>query len=225
MKKVVVLAAHPDDEILGCGGTIAKLAKDGCHVTVIIAAEGITSRAKGKNNDVKRLHKICKEANLALGVKDVVFLGFPDNRMDSVDFLDIVQTIEGHLAKIQPTVIFTHHLSDLNIDHRICNQAVITACRPLPNSKIKEIYFFEVPSSTDWNFSGNVTHGFRPNYFVDITDDLKQKIAALKKYTSEMREFPHARSLEGCEYLAKWRGSTVGLHAAEAFETGRIIVE
>ena len=225
-KKVLVVAAHPDDEVLGCGGTIAKLTAAGDTVNVVIAAEGIMSRTiSGAQmaEEMGVLHRVCRDTNYELGVKEVEFLRFPDNRMDSVDFLDVVKKIEACFAQYQPDVVYTHHFNDLNVDYRICHLTVLTAARPLPGSSVRQILYYEVPSATDWIFSGTSRVGFVPNYFENIESTLDRKMKALQAYSAEMRPYPHARSIEACEYLARWRGSMVGHKAAEAFEVGRMV--
>lgn len=226
MKKVLVIAAHPDDEILGCGGVMAKLASEGCTVEVVIAAEGITSRSSGKDNvdanaAVCELRRQCERANALLGVKKVYFLDFPDNKMDTIPMLDIVQRIESQIEYSKPDLIFTHHPSDLNIDHKILHNAVITATRPLPGQNVKEIYFFEVMSASGWHFG--IQDTFRSQVFFDITSFLSLKLKALEVYKGEMREFPHARSLKAVEAQAVFRGGLAGQGAAEAFEVGRLL--
>lgn len=229
MKKVLVIAAHPDDEVLGCGGTIASQVLKGDIVKVVIAAEGLTSRQDSRDAEVlkkelNKLHTVAFEANAQLGVTDVQMLAFPDNRMDGLELLDVVKQIEKVVTDFNPNVIYTHFPNDLNVDHRILSEAVLTATRPMPGSSVSEIYFFEVASSTEWNFSGQSARAFVPNVFVDIADTLAKKMAALKIYESEMRPFPHARSLENLENMAKVRGATVGLKSAEAFVLARSII-
>ena len=146
----------------------------------------------------------------------IKLLDYPDNRMDSVDLLGIVKTVENVVDKIKPNIVITHHSGDLNIDHRIVHQAVLTASRPQPGCSIKSILSFEVPSGTEWQ-SPVIGQTFIPNWFEDITETKEIKIAALNEYSSEMREWPHARSLKAVESLIKWRGASVGYEAAEAF--------
>jgi len=234
-QKVLVLAAHPDDEMLGCGATLALHAARGDNCHILIMAEGLTSR--GHQRDVEahkeqlaQLRLTTQQACAVIGVKDVRFAGFPDNRMDSVDLLDVVKTVEAVIEEIQPEIIYTHHYGDLNIDHQITHQAVMTAARPLPNSCVKQILFFEVPSATGWN-TPTASNAFIPQYYVDLSQKvsdnenaLERKLKALTVYGSEMRPYPHNRSLESVRYLAQWRGSLVGLLCAEAFQVGRIIV-
>jgi LmbE family N-acetylglucosaminyl deacetylase len=141
--------------------------------------------------------------------------------MDTIPFLDIVQSLEKLIDTIKPSIVFTHHSGDLNIDHRLTHDAVLTACRPTPSSCVREIYSFEVLSSTEWGvFNDNF---FIPTKFVDIVDTFDQKMQALHSYNEEMREFPHSRSFESVESLAKLRGSSVGIELAECFQTIRII--
>lgn len=230
MKKILIVAAHPDDEVLGCGATAAKLSSEGCEVHVILAAEGLTSRQDVRDSvslqkELQELISTATNANQALGIKSVEFLGFPDNRMDSLDMLDIVKKIESKLETFQADEVFTHFPSDLNIDHRLLSEAVLTATRPLPGQKVKKVFFFEVPSSTDWNFNGATHSYFSPNVFVNVEGFLSKKIQALSFYKSEMRPFPHARSIENVENLAKYRGAHVGYRAAEAFMLARELVD
>lgn len=206
---------------------MARHTADGDQVTVIIVAEGLTSRAskreEGLNqNDLNDLQKMAIKANGILGVKNVSFVGLPDNRLDSVDLIEIVKAIQPHVDKIAPDVIYTHFPGDLNIDHQLVSRAVLTALRPQPNVGPHEIYFFEVPSATEW-FPGGPSQegGFRASSYVNIEKYMPVKLEALRVYETEMRDFPHARSLEGVEALAKWRGSTVGFRAAEAFQLAR----
>ena len=219
--KNLVIAAHPDDEILGCGGSMAKWSKNGHEVHVLIIAEGATSRDNTRDRparqmELSHLAGSAKKAGKILGVKSVKLLDYPDNRMDSVDLLDVVKPVQEIIAKLKPDMVITHHAGDLNIDHKITHQAVITACRPQPEQSVKRILSFEVLSSTDWQppSSGNP---FVPNWFEDISDTLDIKIKALEAYESEMRDWPHARSTKAVEHLARWRGASIGCEAAEAF--------
>jgi len=219
--KYLIIAAHPDDEALGCGGSMSKWSKNGHEVHVLIMAEGATSRDEKRDRDAREkeissLAKSAKEVGNIFGVKSVKLLNYPDNRMDSVDLLDVVKTIEKYIASLKPDVIVTHHSGDLNIDHQIIHQAVITACRPQPRSSIKRILTFEVPSATEWQ-SPTVCNHFVPNWFEDITETLVDKIKALGEYKSEMRDWPHPRSIKAVEHLARWRGASVGYEAAECF--------
>ncbi len=229
MKNVLVIAAHPDDEVLGCGGTIAKHVDTGDRVDVLIMAEGLTSRDVARDRDaagnaLTDLARSAHEANRILGVTSLELLDFPDNRLDAVDLLDIVKTIEAAIARLQPSVVYTHHAGDVNIDHRRIHEAVIAACRPMPGQPVKQLLFFEVASSTEWQTPHSAPH-FAPSVFVNIASTLDRKRAALACYASEMRAFPHPRSLQGVEALAVWRGCTSGYPAAEAFVVGRLLID
>ena len=219
-KQILVVAAHPDDEVLGCSGTMARHVSDGDKVYVVFMSDGVTSRTCVESNEVEVRKQAAKDASNILGiVQPPRFLGFPDNRMDTVALLDIVQTLEQVINEIEPEVVYTHHSGDLNIDHKITHQAVMTACRPQPGFFVQEIYSFEVLSSTEWS----TNNPFIPNYFVDISDTLELKISAIKAYNSELRTFPHARSIESIKALAKYRGASMGIRAAEAFKVERLI--
>jgi LmbE family N-acetylglucosaminyl deacetylase len=225
--KILVVVAHPDDEILGCGGTIARLARERHDVFIAILGEGITSRtgrrgASGQKQ-VKALHKQSKQVAKLLGAKDLLLHHLPDNRFDTLPLLDIVKIIENLIVKLSPEIIYTHHGGDLNIDHVITHRAVLTATRPIAGCPVKRLYAFEVPSSTEWTF-GHLEPAFHPNVFVDISTTLEIKIKALMVYESEVREFPHPRSIEALRSIARWWGSVVGVGAAEAFELIRDIV-
>lgn len=222
---IAIIAAHPDDEVLGCGGAIARFSAEGKAVHVLILAEGVTARdlSRSRDNRQEELHTLTQsahEAHRILGSASLELLDFADNRMDSYDRLDIVKAVEQFIDRYKPTVVFTHHLSDVNVDHRRVHEAVITACRPIPGYSVKKILFFEVASSTEWRPAYSVLP-FIPNYFINISHFLDKKMQALQAYSSEMRVFPHARSLEALEHLAKWRGASVGVIAAEGFVLGR----
>jgi N-acetylglucosamine malate deacetylase 1 len=219
--KVLIFAAHPDDEVLGCGGTIAKMAKEGLDIHVVFFADGESSR--DSSNGVNDLIKIRKsnaiKACEIVGCNSVEFLGLQDNRLDSIDLLEIVKKVEHFIDLHKPLKVFTHYGDDLNIDHQIVNQAVVTACRPQPGFSVKELYFFEIPSSTEWGLKKM----FNPNCFIDISNTLHLKIDALKMYKNELKEFPHPRSIESIQALTLLRGSSVGLKNAEAFILARSI--
>lgn len=221
MKTVLVVAAHADDEALGCGGTIARHVEEGDAVHLVLMADGVHSRRGSSESDLARRIEASKRAQSILGASSSQSLELPDNQMDSVPLLEIVQKLEPILAGIQPSVIYTHHHGDLNVDHRLTHAAVMTACRPLPDSSVREIYGFEVLSSTEWAIQQ--TSPFLPDYFVNITQHLRTKLEALEAYAEEMRNPPHSRSMAHVEVLAHHRGYSVGVDAAEAFEVYRII--
>jgi len=222
-QSILILAAHPDDEVLGCGGTIAKLADEGAAVHVAFLADGVFSRAgeeQAQQRELASRRAAAQKSCNILGVKSVSFGDLPDNRMDTIPLLEITQTVEALIAKHQPQTVFTHHAGDVNIDHRRLHEAVVTACRPQQGHPVKTLLCFEVPSSTEWQLPGSAP-AFTPNWFVDISITLVRKMTALEAYAEELRAWPHPRSLQGVEHLAHWRGATVGVDAAEAFMLGR----
>jgi len=220
LKIIVVVAAHPDDEVLGCAGSIALHRKRGDKVHVIFMADGENARTSQISQHAAR-QSAAHAALAVLGVESVQFLNFADNAMDSIPLLRITQALESKLALLQPDMIYTHFGHDLNIDHRRTYQAVLTACRPQPGQSVKAIYCFEVPSSTEW---GAVTEpAFRPQLFVNISNVLPQVNAALACYATELRPWPHSRSLQAIAARQHYRGSTVGVAAAEAFMIEREI--
>ncbi|MCJ8320004.1 MAG: PIG-L family deacetylase [Colwellia sp.] len=222
--KVLVIVAHADDETLGCGGTLLKHRDNGDEVVIIFMTDGIGARNPEKNGSEEKLRmQAQKNVCAQLNVKKFYNFSFPDNRMDSVTLIDVVQEIEKVLHIQQPSIIYTHHGGDLNIDHRIVHQAVMTACRPQPNSSVHTILSFEVNSSTEWA-SENMGGHFIPNYYVDISSFIKEKEQLLNLYADEMRVYPHSRSIEAVMNLNKLRGNSVGLQAAEAFMLLRQII-
>lgn len=219
----LVIAAHADDEALGCGGTIARMVRTGRAVSVAFFTDGVSARKQDGRElssvgdfsaDERRL--AAKRAADILGVASVAFDDLPDNRLDTIPLLEIAKRVEILVERHQPATILTHHRGDLNIDHRRVHDAVVTACRPQRGHPVRTILAFEVPSSTEWQSpaAGDV---FTPNWFVDIGDTLGTKLDAIDAYAREMRPWPHPRSRQGVEHLARWRGATVGCDAAEAF--------
>jgi len=220
-KSILVISAHPDDEILGCGGTIAKHADCGDDVHICLMVEGITSRQEKRNRNIVRtkleiLSEASKNAANILGAKSIQTNQLPDNRLDSMDRLDLIKIIEKYVDVYKPDFVYTHHSGDLNVDHRRLHEAVITACRPLPNFKTRRILSYEVSSSTEWQTASS-SMPFNPNWFVNISNQLDRKLKALAEYKLEMRDWPHSRSIKAVEHLARLRGSQVGVEAAEAF--------
>lgn len=224
--RYLVVAAHPDDEVLGCGGTIARLIEEGHDVYVAILGEGVTSRYdKREQADqelIEELQYRSRQAAKLLGVKELCLYDFPDNRFDTMPLLNIIKTVEKLINRFQPQIVYTHHGGDLNIDHVITHRAVMSATRPVEDCSVKEIYAFEVPSSTEWAF-GQFQPAFQPNVFVDISATLETKIQAMQIYESEARLFPHPRSPEALRAIARRWGSMIGLEAAEAFELVRLV--
>ncbi len=222
-KKVLVVAAHADDEALGCGGSMAKHSAAGDEVNVLFMTNGVGARIESKLADITDRDTAMQQALGVLGVKVCKRCEFPDNQMDQVPLLEIVREIEKFCAENgAPDRVFTHFPNDLNVDHQCTHRAVLTCFRPQPavHVKPKEILAFEVASSTGWM---SPDAGFLPNYFINIDPTLSRKINALTAYQAEMRPWPHARSIEAMIHLARFRGASVGLCAAEAFELQRSI--
>ena len=226
MMKILIIAAHPDDEVLGCGGTIARMSKEGHDISIAILGEGITSRYLHREDAdkemVQNLHKRSHQVAKILGVKDLQLFDLPDNRFDTIALLDIVKILEGLIEKIKPDCIFTHHASDLNLDHVLTNRATLIATRPIENTSVKTVLSYEVPSSTEWAFQTTPT-SFRPNIFIDITGTLDIKIDAMQLYDGESRQYPHPRSSQSLRANASRWGSVSGMKAAEAFELVRYL--
>jgi len=218
---VLAVVAHPDDEVLGAGGTLARHSAGGDQVHLLFLADGTGSRGADERA-VARRAGAARSAASALGACEPSFLQFPDNRLDQIDLLDIIQAIEPMIVKVAPGTIYTHHAGDLNIDHVICHRAVLTVCRPMSRNSVRRIYGMEIPSSTEWS-SPDAASAFLPTRFVDISATAGAKRRALEAYVEEMRPFPHPRSFEAIDSLAAWRGASAGLKAAEAFTVIREI--
>lgn len=210
---ILVIGAHPDDELLGSGGTLKRLVEEGHRVISIITA-------LGRKEEAHHIQQLGKCANKEIGIEEVIFLEHANLELELIPLHQLTKEIEQLINIYKPSKIFTHHYGDLNIDHHVTFQAVLTATRPLPNQKPIELITFETVSSSEWNIHTN-DKSFKPNYFVNITDQIDSKIAALKHYDVEMRDFPHPRSYEGIQYLGRVRGMTVGVPYAEAFEVIR----
>jgi LmbE family N-acetylglucosaminyl deacetylase len=221
--RVLAIAAHPDDETLGAGGTLASHAEGGDEVWVCILTDGVTAR-----HGESELQQACAvRAAEILGVKKVVFCGLPDQRLDTLPLLDIIKPVQECIDELRPQVVYTHFKEDPNQDHRMAFQATLIATRPLAGSSVLRLLCYEAASSTEWAapFSGSV---FAPNVFVDITETLARKDEAMKSYAdthvSEVRPYPHPRSSEAIEVYAKRNGVVAGMHAAEGFMLVRELV-
>lgn len=217
---VAVVVAHPDDEVLAFGGTIARHAAKGDRVRILFLATGLTSRGRTDDAALAALRSQAGAAAEILGAEPPEFADFPDNRMDSVALLDVVKAVEDFLEPSFPAVIFTHHAGDLNVDHGVCARAVLTAARPLPGRSAPRLYAGEVLSSSDY---ADPDDRFAPNTYVDIAEHLEAKKRALALYTDEVRPFPHPRSEAAVEHLARLRGSESGLEAAEGLRLIRAV--
>jgi len=224
-KSILVVAAHPDDEVLGCGGTIAKFHEEEKTVNVIFISNGVDSREESKKK-IKKLIEERKKAAIKsckiLGTNRPNFINLPDNMLDKFPLLKITKIIEKFIKKYSPDTIYTHFNKDLNVDHCKVSNAVITASRPQKKCSVKTLFFFEVPSSTEWKIN-NKENIFEPNWYEDITTTEKKKFKALEAYSMELRKWPHPRSIKGIKSLVKWRGATAGVEAAESFIMARNI--
>lgn len=222
MSRVLVVAAHPDDEAIGCGGTIARHARAGDEVGCLFFTDGVGSRDRTADAVPQMRSAAAVKASRILDVSLVAAFDFPDNQLDRLPLLELVKPLEREIARFQPDTIYTHFSGDLNVDHRLVAQAVFTAARPQPDSGIERIHAFEVASATGWSGS-SPAYSFVPNRFVDITRYWPVKRRALQAYGDEMHPYPHARSVEALESLARWRGASVGIELAEAFVVEREI--
>ncbi|MBE3674269.1 PIG-L deacetylase family protein [Pseudoalteromonas distincta] len=218
---ILVVASHADDEALGCAGTIAKHIAEGDTVSIIFMTNGVSSRDdSNKNNENERTSAMNKAVS-TLGIKHSQCFDFPDNQMDSVPLLKIVKVIEAAIEQYKPSVIYSHFAHDLNIDHQLTHQAVMTACRPIKGSSVRKILSFEILSSTEWQSPAHPN--FKAQYIVDITKYWQKKQQVLHCYQEELRDFPHSRSLRCIEALATLRGASHGFEKAEAFQVERIL--
>lgn len=218
--KVLVVAAHPDDEILGLGGTVAAHAARGDEVTLAVMCEGITARYTKDRHAVVR--KQTKKAGKILGAANVHLGGLPDQRLDSMAISEVAAPVEKLVQRIQPSRIYTHFAGDINRDHRVLAEAVMIAARPYAAPFVKDLLMFETPSSTEWS-TPQMGASFQPNWFVDIKDYLEVKLEAFAQYTAEIRPYPHPRSLRALRERAAYWGSTMNREAAEAFLLCRAI--
>lgn len=221
--KIMLVVAHPDDEILGIGASMNKIIREqNANIHVVILGEGITSRSEQREvekwkSELEIHRNNIKNAQAAIGYHSVSIYDFPDNRFDSVALLDIVKVIEKEKEIFLPDVVFTHHCGDLNIDHRRTFDAVMTSCRPMRDETVKTILSFETPSATEWQAS-NYSNPFIPNFFITFVEShLQAKITAMESYEFEKRECPHPRSPEALKILAQKRGIEIGKKFAEAF--------
>ena len=211
-KKILVVAAHTDDEALGCGGTLLKFQKLGYEINSIFFTDGVSSRQKIKKKEISHRLKNAKKVSKTYNF-NYIYEKFKDNQLDIYPLLSIIQIIEKHIEKIDPEIIFTHSQTDLNVDHQKIFEAVLVASRPQKKTNLKRLLSFEIPCSTHWNFEKL----FQPNVFIDIEEFIQEKIKMISEYDKEIKPSPHARSYENIINLAKFRGNTCNLNYAEAF--------
>jgi len=223
--KILIIAAHPDDEILGCGGLISKYS-DTCDFSIIFIAEGDSCRYESTSNlevvsQIKNRENCAKNALSSLGLTDIEFHRLPCGRLDNIEIIEINKIIESKIKQFRPTKVFTHYGDDTNNDHRIVSRSTQMAVRPIHKNPIS-VFSYEVLSSTEWNLNAP----FNPNFFLKLSEeDLKNKIKALELYDGEIRTFPHSRSSDGINYLSRYRGMQAGFPYAEAFLINKILVE
>jgi LmbE family N-acetylglucosaminyl deacetylase len=223
MMTILVVAAHPDDEILGCGATIARFSASH-DVRIAILGEGITSRSEIGETDreLRALHEHAQAAGRIVGAGSVEVGALPDNRFDTVPLLQIVKSVEELVDRLRPEIVYTHHPGDLNIDHVLTFRAVLTATRTMRGCPVRELLTFEIASSTEWAFQ-QLQPPFRPSVFVDVSATIERKLEAMATYEGETRPFPHPRSAEALRAQARRWGAVVGMEYAEAFEAVRIL--
>lgn len=221
-KNILIIAPHPDDEVLGCGATIRKHANDGHNVYVLIATRG-TARLFDQQK-VENVRIEARAAHKILGVTETLFLDFPAPELDTVPVADIARAFAGVMTDKNIDILYLPHRGDIHNDHRLVFNAGLVAARPVGSYTVCEIYCYETLSETEWAapFSDDA---FIPNAFVDVTNYFEYKIAAMQCFKSQLRPFPSSRSVESLEALSKFRGSTVGFKAAEAFMIIRQIVK
>lgn len=212
-KNILILAAHPDDEVLGCGGVIQKHVAEGCQVFVGIVTDGSSSQYPSDTQKNYTKIKECEAANKLLGVTEVAFLNLPDMKLDTVPHIELNNRINELVEKIRPNIIYTHSKSDLNLDHVAIAHSTEVVSRP-GKDYLEKVLAYEVLSSSEWSRMET----FQPNVFVDVEQYLEKKVKALELYKTEYREYPHPRSSEGIQTLAQYRGLQSGFRKAEAFK-------
>lgn len=220
--RVVVIAAHPDDELLGAGGTLARHVRAGDEVHAIVVADGAGSRYPAEL--VSSLEKQARRASEVIGFTSLQFLQLPDQRLDTIPLIELTQRLEGVLDEIGPDTVYTHFPEDVNTDHGLVARGAWTACRPYARPRVRKFAVFETPSSTEWAWSMPGTD-FRPSLFVDVTDTLEAKIAAMECYETELRDYPHPRSSRALRERAAYWGSHIGRLAAEPFIVLREVID
>lgn len=226
MKRVLIVAAHPDDEVLGMGGTIAKYAMNGDSVAVLIVTDGSSSQYRD-NEDLEQIienkKRETQESARILGISRIYYGDQPDMKLDVTAHVDVNNAIEKVIDDFAPDVVYTHFPGDINKDHECVYKSTLVACRPVPGQTVKELYSYSVPSSTEWNVQ-NTQNVFTPNVFVDISGGYEEKkYSAMSAYSTELRDYPHPRSVEALKVLDRAVGVQVGMECAESFMLHRCI--
>ncbi|MFH0774346.1 MAG: PIG-L deacetylase family protein [bacterium] len=226
--RVLVVAAHPDDEVYGVGGTLARHKEAGDETFVCIVTEGCSQQYRdlGEKKLAEITHqkkKEAKESAKILGVKEVFFLDLPDMQLDTIAHTELNGAIESCIKEVKPDILYTHHWGDVNKDHKLVFESTMVATRPGISWQIKRVLLYETPSSTEWN-APLPEAVFLPNVYVDISETLKKKLAAMKAYKSELRPFPHPRSIKAVKTYSEKNGLVVAKSAAEAFRLIREVI-
>lgn len=216
--RVLVIAAHPDDEVLGAGGTIARYVREGAFVSILIVTEGCSTQYPGVVEMVERKQREALEAARILGVTDVRFGGLPDMKLDTLPSVAVNACIEQVVREVEPNLVFTQAEHDVNRDHQVIFDATAVACRPFSAPSVERIYSYYTPSSSEWG-----TAPFQATTYVDVSDSFDLKLAAMSAYASEVRPFPHPRSLEALRNVAGFFGNAMGMRFAEPFRLFREI--
>ena len=217
--RILVFAPHPDDEVLGCGGTIAKYAYSGSGVFLCVVTKAY--KPDWSDEQISNQRSTVLKASKVLGVTNTFFLDFPTVKLDTVPQKELNDAIIGCIKDVSPELVIVPHNGDVNLDHRIVFNSVMVAARPMPETSVKKILSCEILSETDWAIPSRV---FVPDVYVEITNTLKRKLDAMKIYDTELKKFPHSRSLEGIVALAQKRGVEAGVEAAESFKLIREIM-
>ncbi len=216
-KNVLVVAAHPDDEVLGVGGTIPLIRARGGRVTVVIVTDGSSAQYPGEDDIGHQKDQSLQAAHRILGTDAVVRWDFPDMRLDTIEHIELNRAFETLIGEQQFDTVFVHHAGDINLDHQLIHRSLLVATRPMPGQPVASLLSYHVNSATDWG-ARTGTNVFVPNVFIDIGSTIKMKLEALKCYAVELRDYPHPRSLAAVENRARVFGSEVGFHYAEAFQ-------
>ena len=208
---ILVIACHPDDEVIGVGGTILKEVAKGTDVYVQIITKAW--EPKWDENTVKEKRREVEKVHSFLGIRKTFFADFLTTKLDSLSESSLVDSITNVMTEVQPNIVYTHNPYEIHKDHKITYSATMAAVRPLPNSKVKKVLLYEIPFVT-WKSNSVYNH---PNVYENISKYLDKKIEAMSMYKTELRDFPHPRSREGLKIISQYRGLEVGMQAAEAF--------
>ena len=217
MRNVLVVAAHPDDEVLGVGGTIPLIKQQGGNVTVVIVTDGSSTQYEGDGDILSRKHDHSRRANEILGTDEVIQWDYPDMRLDTIEHRALNSSFERLIWDRGFDTVFVQNGDDVNLDHQLIYRSIMVATRPIPGQPVHQVLSYQVNSSTEWGGRTQTTI-FCPNYFVDISSTIGQKLAAMEVYTDELREYPHPRSIRSLRQRAAVYGNEVGYEAAEPFK-------